>query len=92
MKLLVHTVPNDPRVKAYVDQRKAADPKLVVETGPKEVAKLDEKVIAEVEALISGELPNINELCQQYKEQGVRVTTLGKYVAPPKEQKAEPQP
>jgi len=75
MKLIVHAKPGDERVAGYLATRSDAD------VG--EYATYDGAPIKCDEVVISAELPNVNEITAAYKAEGIRVTTLGKYVPPP---------
>jgi len=83
MTLIVHALSGDERVNAYVARRKEAERDLAIERGTQDAAAAIEPGEAEsFEALISAELANVDALSRAYKDQGVNVTTLGKYVPP----------
>lgn len=89
MKLFVHALPNDERVKAYVGRRKEAEPELEVEQASRDGAvPVEPSQAGEFEALISAELPNATALAADYVSQGVKMTILGKKAAEPEPKRA----
>ena len=76
MKLIVHARPGDERVKAYLATRTDAT--------SCEAVKYDGTPVPCDEVVISAALANVDAICAAYKAEGIRVTTLGKPVDPPK--------
>lgn len=72
MKLIVHAIPSDERVAAYLATRADADVVGYV--------TYDGAPVECDEAVISAELPDVDNICAAYKAKGVRVTTLSKHV------------
>lgn len=82
--LLVHGNEGDPRVNAFVERRVKEDPDLKPARGSKDSpAPIKAEEADEFEAIVSAELPKVQEIAAAYKALGVTVAIIGKQGPPP---------